>query len=475
MVFASQIFLFAFLPAVLLLYYASGRRLGSAVLLVASYLFYTWGAPRFVLILFAATCFDFMIARLIARGTAHRSRTGWLIVSVAVNLSLLAYYKYAGFFSGAVHDVLGELWVPPQWQPLQIALPIGISFFTFHKLSYVIDVYRGTVPPMKRFALFALYVAFFPQLVAGPIVRYNQIADQLRLRSHTLAKFFDSVVRFCFGLGKKVLIANVLGAAADSIFALPPSEVSFGAGWLAVLCYSFQIYFDFSGYSDMAVGLGKMFGFTLPENFNQPYVSRSITDFWRRWHMSLSNWFKDYLYIPLGGNRISPGRTYLNLWIVFLLCGMWHGANWTFIIWGCYHGLLLVIERLFLLRRLERLPAWLTIPFTFLLVMIGWVFFRSGSVGQAFALLSVILSPLAAGGQPAAAFLNREVAAILIAAAAHSFHAALRPSLPRLAQVILMPAGGSIWARGLASITFFILSWASLAAGSFNPFIYYRF
>ena len=290
MVFASQIFLFAFLPAVLLAYYLSGRRLRTLALLLASYFFYAWGAPRFVFILLAATYFDFIIARLIARQDQPKARRALLTASVVVNLSLLGYFKYAVL----LNDVMELVWLREPW--LQVALPIGISFFTFHKLSYVIDVYRGTVQPMKRFALFALYVAFFPQLIAGPIVRYNQIADQLLQRSHTLDKFFDGMTRFCFGLGKKVLIANVLGATADSILGKSPGLLTAGAGWLAMVCYTFQIYFDFSGYSDMAIGLGKMFGFTLPENFNQPYISRSITEFWRRWHMSLSAWFKDYLY-----------------------------------------------------------------------------------------------------------------------------------------------------------------------------------
>ena len=477
MVFASQIFLFAFLPAVLVLYYATGRRGRAPVLLAASYFFYAWGAPQFVLILLAGTYFDFVIARLMVKREDPQARTALLVLSVAVNLGILGYYKYAGFFVTGFYDLLKWAELVDYRNVLQIALPIGISFFTFHKLSYIIDVYRGTVQPMQRFSLFAIYVAFFPQLVAGPIVRYNQIADQLVARSHTLDKFFDGIVRFCFGLGKKVLIANVLGRTADTMLGQPAGVLTWGGGWLAMLCYTFQIYFDFSGYSDMAVGLGRMFGFTLPENFNQPYVSRSITEFWRRWHMSLSAWFKDYLYIPLGGNRVSPGRTYLNLWIVFLLCGLWHGANWTFIAWGCYHGLWLVIERAYLLKRLERLPAVVTIPSTFIVVLLGWVLFRAPDVAHALSLLQTMFSPSAATifARPLGDFFDTKVIVVLAAAAALSFHSAVIGALPQSIRDAAAPAGRNVWARGCAAVSLFALAWAALASGSFNPFIYYRF
>jgi alginate O-acetyltransferase complex protein AlgI len=475
MVFASQLFLFAFLPAVILLYYAGGKWLRASVLLLASYIFYAWGAPRFVFILLGASYFDFIFAKLIFRQQDPKQKKRLLTVSVAVNLGLLGYFKYAGFFTTLLAGALAGIWHSPNWLPLKVALPIGISFFTFHKLSYVIDVYRGTCPPMKRFSLFALYVAFFPQLVAGPIVRYNQISEQLLARVHSLDKFFDGVTRLCFGLGKKMLIANVLGSVADRILAPGVESPACSAAWLAMLCYTFQIYFDFSGYSDMAVGMGKMFGFTLPENFNQPYIARSITEFWRRWHMSLSNWFKDYLYIPLGGNRVSPGRTYLNLWIVFFLCGLWHGAAWSFVIWGCYHGLWLVIERSFLGKHLERAPAFLTRPWTFLLVVIGWVFFRANGIAQAFSLLSSMFSFSEASRVAMEPYLNSQVVFTLAAAVGLSFHAAFRDSLPRLMERVLLAVGRNVWARGLASMALFLLSWGSLSASSFNPFIYYRF
>jgi len=477
MVFASQLFLFAFLPVVLLLYYALGKRLRTVVLVLASYAFYAWGAPSFLPILIAGTLVDCLIAPVIARTQHPGTKKALLAGAVAVNLGLLGYFKYAQFLVSSCWWVLR--WTGISWTSapvLGIALPIGISFFTFHKLSYLVDVYRGTVQPARGFGRFALYVALFPQLIAGPIVRYHEIADQLVARSHTLDKFAAGITRFAYGLAKKVLIANVLGKAADALFAHPASALGTSWCWVAAVCYTFQIYFDFSGYSDMAIGLGRMFGFILPENFNQPYASRSITEFWRRWHMSLSRWFKDYLYISLGGNRISPARTYVNLWVVFFLCGLWHGASWTFVIWGCYHGLLLVAERSFLLGRLQRLPGIITVPLTFLLVLVGWVFFRSATVGQAFSMLQTMVawqpSALPVTAMP---LVDNQALLVLLVAVGLSFHATWWPGLAGTVKGLRLPA----LARDLAQAGFaagcLLLSWLSLAAGSYNPFIYYRF
>lgn len=477
MVFASQTFLFVFLPAVLLLYYTVFARARTELLLVASYLFYGWGEPGFALALLFSTCFDFFIARAM-QGKEARVRKLLLAASVTGNVGLLAYFKYAGFLVNSLREFMEALGFSPGWAPAAVLLPAGISFFTFQKLSYTIDVYRGIVPAQQRFRLFALYVASFPQLIAGPIVRYREVQDQLARRSHTLDKFFDGSVRFCLGLGKKVLIANVLGRTTDTILALPPSQLTCSTAWLAMLAYAFQIYFDFSGYSDMAIGLGKMLGFVFPENFNQPYISRSVTEFWRRWHISLSTWFRDYLYIPLGGNRMSTARTYVNLWAVFLLCGLWHGAEWTFVIWGCYHGMLLTLERIFLRRRLDKLPGLLAVPVTFVLIVIGWVFFRADSLGQALALLKVMFSPFGAttaAHESLRGIINAKVLATLAAAGLISFHAPLVDAIPSAWRARLAASQGAVWLKAGAALALFVLAWAALAAGTFNPFIYYRF
>jgi alginate O-acetyltransferase complex protein AlgI len=401
MVFSSLLFLAVFLPTFLALYYASGAidhglgrlthrapgtTLRNGVALVGSYFFYAWGAPRFVLVLLLSSAMDYVLSRLIDRVPPERPRRRrfWLIVALGLNLSLLACFKYANFFVAQLNDLLVQLGGQPlAWS--HIPLPIGISFFTFQEMTYLVDVYRRVVPPARSFRSYALYVALFPQLVAGPIVRYHDVAMQLWQRTHPMEKIFSGIWRFCLGLGKKVLVANALGAAANRVFAADPATLPTTAAWVGVLCFAFQIYFDFSGYSDMAIGLGRMMGFEFLENFNCPYIAASFTEFWRRWHISLSNFMREYLYIPLGGNRVPRYRMFLNLWIVFLLCGLWHGANWTFVAWGAYHGLFLSLEKLLAGRTAWRLPRVLAVPLTFLLVTAGWVFFRYGLPEQRFA------------------------------------------------------------------------------------------
>jgi alginate O-acetyltransferase complex protein AlgI len=387
MIFASPVFLFAFLPAVIMAYYAvpagAALRGRNLVLLCGSYFFYIYGAGDFALVLALSTLADFGLGRLIA-GDRRRRRL-YLGISLLLNLGLLAYFKYANFLAAELNALLPMLGRAPfSWQT--VLLPIGISFFTFQKLSYIFDVYRERTPALRNPLDFALYVAMFPQLIAGPIVRFDEIRRQLHGRRASWDAFYTGGMRICWGLAKKVLIADACGRIADAVFDLGPGALDTKSAWLGALAYTLQIYFDFSAYADMAIGLGQLFGFTLPENFRRPYSAVSVTDFWRRWHMSLTRWFRDYLYIPLGGNRGGRRRTCLNLGLVFLLCGLWHGANWTFVVWGLYHGGLLMAERASGVRDwpAERWP-FVRRALTLLLVMMGWVLFRAADLHQALA------------------------------------------------------------------------------------------
>jgi alginate O-acetyltransferase complex protein AlgI len=327
-------------------YYAAPARHRNAVALAASAFFYAWGAPRFVIVLFASGLVDYVLGRELPEGRrAPRARKGILALAVVLNVALLLYFKYANFFVGELNGWLARLGMDGvSWAG--VALPIGISFFTFQKLSYLVDVYRGVAQPARNAGDYLLYVALFPQLIAGPIVRYHDVARQLVARDYTRERFFTGMLRFGQGLGKKVLVANTMAEVADAAFGAAPATLSFGWAWVGVLAYAFQIYFDFSGYSDMAIGLGRLLGIEFLENFNRPYISRSITEFWRRWHISLSNWMREYLYVPLGGNRKGTARTYLNLWVVFLISGFWHGAAWNFVAWGAFHGFFLCFDKL---------------------------------------------------------------------------------------------------------------------------------
>jgi alginate O-acetyltransferase complex protein AlgI len=369
MAFSSNFFLFGFLPVVLAIYFLSPVALRNAVLLAASLVFYAFDTGWLVWLLIVSIVLNHLVAQGLVRLTGAR-RDALFVIGVALNLAALLHFKYTAFIWDTVASVLAFAKVTIGPAP-QIELPIGISFFTFQALSYIADVYTHKVVPARSLLNFGMYHSLFPQLIAGPIVRYVEIADAVEHRETTLSRTLEGICRFCIGLGKKLIIADTVGSIADKVFALPSNELTFALAWLGLVCYTLQIYFDFSGYSDMAIGLGKLFGFDFPENFNQPYRSRSITEFWRRWHMTLSRWFRDYVYVPLGGNRHGPWRTYRNLVIVFFLCGLWHGAAFTFVVWGLYHGVLLIIERLYMARfgELPRGPlAWAT---TLLLVMIG--------------------------------------------------------------------------------------------------------
>lgn len=383
MVFSSSIFLFYFLPIFLVTYFAVNKKYKNLVALLFSTFFYAWGAPEFVGLVFGSLIVDYFIVKQLEKTTDKRRLL--LIISIVLNIGMLAYFKYANFmvenFNSIIESFGGN---PGSWT--KVVLPIGISFFTFQKLSYTIDIYRKESKSLDKFVDYAMYIMLFPQLIAGPIVRYNEIANQITDRSKTetndnrLAGFY----RFVIGLAKKILIANSLGAVVDEIFAMDPFLLSTEMTWIGVIAYSFQIYYDFSGYSDMAIGIGKMIGFNFPENFNNPYVSRNITEFWRRWHMTLSRWMRDYLYIPLGGNRVkTKARFFFNLWIVFFLSGLWHGAAWNFVAWGVFHGLFLVIDRLFLVKFTDKIGKYPAVILTYFITLIGWVIFRSESLEYA--------------------------------------------------------------------------------------------
>ena len=471
MVFSSAIFLFIFLPIVLIAYYLSPKRWRNCILLIASVLFYTWGEPFFILILLASITLDYFIAKAMPHRETKPKRQ-LLILSLIVNLGLLAYFKYANFFIENVQEFYNLLGLTPfEWS--KVALPIGISFVTFQKISYMVDVYRGDHEPQQRWDNLCLYILMFPQLIAGPIIRYKDIATQLSNRAESATDRLNGLYRFLIGLSKKVLIANVLAEQVDFIFALDPSGISTGTAWLGMIAYTMQIYFDFSGYSDMALGLGKMFGFRFPENFNFPYISKSFTEFWKRWHITLGNWMMDYLYIPLGGNRISKRRTYLNLVIVFLLSGLWHGAAWTFVAWGAYHGLFLVLDKLGgkkILNKIGTVPATF---FTFLFVMIGWVIFRSDSIsfagnyiGRLFAFQTIADNVV----------FNSRFIFVLAIAIIGSFLGLSTTIENRVNQFFHLEHTTWQWiALAIIVLVLYILDGSSILAGGFNPFIYFRF
>ncbi len=385
MVFSSILFLFRFLPIVLVLYYIAPRKLKNTVLFLASLVFYAWGEPVYVVLMIFSTIFNYIFGILVDRAKARekvKAAKAVVAVSVVVNLAILGYFKYADFLIANVNAIF-KTSIPS----LKLALPIGISFYTFQTMSYIIDVYRGDAKAQKNIISFGTYVALFPQLIAGPIVRYNTIAEQLERRKETVEGISYGVVRFVTGMGKKVLIANNIGMLFDAISAGNISSTPALTAWLGAIAYTFQIYFDFSGYSDMAIGLGKIFGFDFPENFKHPYIATSLTEFWRRWHISLSSWFRDYVYIPLGGSRRGEARTYINLMIVWLLTGIWHGANYTFVVWGLLYGILLMIEKVICAHKAIRKQSLIQKIaghfYTMIVVTLAWVIFRSDSINDA--------------------------------------------------------------------------------------------
>lgn len=465
MVFSSLTFLLVFLPLVLLIYFAVPRAWKNAVLFLFSLLFYAWGEPVYVCLMIFSTVLDYTCGWLVDkyRGT-NKAKLG-LMISVFTNLGLLFFFKYTDFFIGTINGIFHS-----ELPLLNLPLPIGISFYTFQTMSYTIDVYRGDAKMQRNIISFGAYVSLFPQLIAGPIVRYQDIADQLNQRTHSFDKFGDGVKRFVTGLGKKVLLANNIGLLWDTISA--SSELTVVGAWLGIVAFGFQIYFDFSGYSDMAIGLGKMLGFEFLENFNYPYISKSITDFWRRWHMSLGTWFRDYVYIPLGGNRKGLPVQIRNIAIVWLLTGFWHGASWNFVLWGALYGILLMAEKLFLLNWLKKAPAFLGHLYTLFFVLMGWVLFAFDDIGAGISYCGAMFGRNAVflNGQTVYQLLSYlPLLLVCILASTPLAKTAYQRISVRCGEGLLTTADG------LGVVLVMALSVAYLISGSYNPFLYFRF
>ncbi len=458
MVFSSTIFLWIFLPVVFAGNLVFGKRLSNLFLLMASLFFYAWGEPRLVVLMIFSIIWNYLAGLLIASVSRKKLM---LFIGVTGDLALLGYYKYAGFLVKSANIIFGSTFIVPR-----IALPIGISFFTFQAISYIADVYRGKVKVSRDPLPVALYISFFPQLIAGPIVQYTDVEKQLKSRKITAEGFADGFRRFIYGLGKKVLIANVLAKCADTAFDHGAAGLGMLPAWIGALAYTFQIYYDFSGYSDMALGLGRMFGFTFPENFNYPYLSGSITEFWRRWHITLGAWFREYVYIPLGGNRKGKGRTYANLWIVFFLTGLWHGADLSFILWGLYHGALSFVERLGLKKLLDKSKI-LARLLCFIAVCIGWVLFRAENTSAGLSYIAAMFTP----GDGMKLWELGDMKTLVIGIAAVIGCGMMQALVPGKLKEWYKKSLADALVCG--AILFFSL--VALAGAGYNPFIYYQF
>jgi alginate O-acetyltransferase complex protein AlgI len=482
MVFSSPSFLFLFLPFVIFFYFSISNYFRNFFLLLVSLLFYVFGEYQYVWVMLTYIIINYFFALYIGNATSEIIKKRGMIFAVSCNLILLAVFKYANFLVNNFNVILESLHIKPIYLH-PVHLPLGVSFITFHSISYLIDIYRKNVKPQKNPLTFGLYIALFPQLIAGPIIRYKDIAEQLTKRVIAKEDFIYGIRRFIIGLGKKTLIANPLGGVADHIFAIPPQYLHSPVAWLGVISYTLQIYFDFSGYSDMAIGLSRMFGFRILENFNYPYISKSIREYWRRWHISLSNWFRDYLYIPLGGNKCSVPRSYINLVVVFFLCGLWHGASWTYVIWGLYHGVFLMLERSPFGAWLEKRNNIWQHTYMLFVVVCGFVIFRSNSLSDAFSywgamfglhnhlqtvyyvntylnpfILSILIIA-AIGSLPVSKFINQQMQNLLVE----------KNYLKSLGSTMAI----SFEAVFLTGI--FFAAAMQLAANTYNPFIYFRF
>lgn len=472
MLFSSLVFLFVFLPSIILIYYISPRSLKNNVLLAFSLFFYGYGEPKYLLVMLFSITVNYLLGLLVHIFRESKPKLKLvLIATVILNLGIIGYYKYADFVISNLNAGLG-ISIPI----MNIVMPIGISFFTFQGMSYVIDVYRGQGAVQKNPLNVALYISLFPQLIAGPIVRYETVAEQINHRKETLDDFTYGIERFILGLSKKVLIANSVGLIADEIFNSPLKEMSTLLAWIGILSYTFQIYFDFSGYSDMAIGLGNIFGFKFMENFNYPYISKSITEFWRRWHISLSTWFRDYVYIPLGGNRVSSIKFLRNIIVVWFLTGLWHGAAWNFVAWGLYYGILLIIEKFIIGKYIKKLPNIFQHSYTMAFVILGWLLFRSESLSYAFEYFKIMI------GQNNASLISPKAIYYLVE---YKFELGLAfiASIPlypmitekinsedSLSKKIIQRYGKPIILMGLLAInTMYLIN------STFNPFIYFRF
>ncbi|MDF1493353.1 MBOAT family protein [Caproiciproducens sp. CPB-2] len=463
MIFSSLFFIFVFLPVVLITYFLVPRKFKNLCLFLFSLIFYAWGEPVYVFLMLFTTVFDYIAGYFISKYRDEKAKARvFLIISICVNLGLLGFFKYSGLLVETFNSVSGFSVPLPA-----VALPIGISFYTFESLSYSIDIYRGEAPAQRNIIDFGAYISFFPHLVAGPIVRYEDLAEQLQNRQETLEKFTSGGRRFLVGLFKKVLLANNLAMLADKVQYLGnPSTLT---AWLGALAFTFQIYLDFSGYSDMAIGLAGMFGFQIPENFRYPYISRSVSEFWRRWHITLGTWFREYVYIPLGGNRCSTMKNVRNLAIVWVLTGIWHGASWNFAMWGAYYAVLIICEKLFLQKWLDRIPAFFQWLYSFLAAVIGWVFFSYLDIRKAFGVLGAMFG-FAPGADKLGVYSLVTCAPLLIIAALCS--STLVADWTERLRKSGTP-GKIVWSLGFLCL--FVMSMTFLIDNSYNPFLYFRF
>ena len=472
MVFSSLIFLFRFLPLILLIYYIVPGKFKNMVLLSGSLVFYAWSEPKYVLIMIFSTLVNYIFGILIEdfKKKDKISASKYMVVaSVIINLSVLGFFKYVDLLINTANKLTGS-----GFHLLEIALPVGVSFYTFQTMSYTIDVYRGNVAAQRNIITFGTYVTMFPQLIAGPIVKYKSVADELNNRKGNIDTFADGIGRFITGLGKKVLLANNIGNLWDTIKAVNPENMSVLSAWLGIIAFTFQIYFDFSGYSDMAIGLGKMFGFNFEENFNYPYISKSVTEFFRRWHISLGTWFREYVYIPLGGNRCSTYKHIRNILVVWILTGLWHGASYNFMLWGLYYGVILILEKIFLKKYIDRLPAFIQHIYTLLIVITGWVIFSFEDMGQLGRYLKTMFN--VTGGEiyddQSIYLLYTHVVLLIILIVAST--PAAKKLVNRLFEIIKSEAVKTVLANVFYVVVFAMVI-AYLVDSSYNPFLYFRF
>lgn len=467
MVFSSIIFIFYFIPCFFLIYYITPQKYKNFVCLLGSLFFYAWGEPYYVLLMLASIALNYCFGRGLRFDRSDAARKRIMILACVFNIAMLVVFKYLTFFLQTAYDLIGI-----EKEAVVISLPLGISFYTFQALSYILDVYRKQVPVQTRFLNLALYISMFPQLVAGPIVRYGDINAEIDKRTLKTSEISCGIARFMVGMGKKVLLSNGLGAIADAIWNVPGLEIATHSAWIAIIAYTLQIYFDFSGYSDMAIGLGQMMGFHFVENFNYPYMSGSVSEFWRRWHISLGSWFRDYVYFPLGGSRTSRGKMIRNLLIVWGLTGFWHGANWTFLLWGLYYGVLICVEKLLRLEK-RRIPAALRHICCLLAVMFGWVLFRSDSLAEAFTFLQRLVGSGATGFSDAASrlYLHDNLLLIVLACVGST------PLVKRLCSRLTAKLSATLTELLRCAVVVALLALCTLylVNTTYNPFIYFRF
>lgn len=479
MVFSTPVFLFLFLPLTLLIYYLSPKKGKNLIILLSGLLFYSWGEPIYVVVMLISTMIDYFAGLIMNKYEGHKvPRTICLIVSVVMNLGLLGVFKYSGFIAENINAIAGQQLIDItnmnffgiDFLPMNM-LPIGISFFTFQSMSYTIDLYMGNVKVQKNPISFAAFVTLFPQIVAGPIVRYDDVARELDDRSITIDLIYDGVIKFIIGLAKKVLIANSIGSLWTTVKAMEMGSVSVLTSWLGILAFTFQIYFDFSGYSDMAIGLGKMMGFNFPQNFDYPYLSKSISEFWRRWHITLGSWFKSYVYFPLGGSRKGMGRTVFNLAVVWFLTGVWHGASWNFILWGSLYGVIIILEKLFLGKILDKLPAAVRMIYTMFFVILGWVLFDTADLGAAGSYIATMFG--------ASGILIDSTALYHLATYGITFVICIIgcTDLPKKAVEFIRTRSALAinYAGIIVTMGLFILCTAYLVDQTYNPFLYFNF